>query len=187
MNDLHQLPDNLPIPIDDGVCDHLTGLSLPSVELQSVSGSVVHLSRVPGILVVFFYPMNGRPDALPMIGWNEIPGARGCTPQVCAFRDSYAKLKAMNVKVFGVSAQSLVDQQEASTRLSIDYPLLNDSQFELCRALRLPTFEYQSATYIKRITLIVENGVIKKHFYPVFPPDKNVVQVIDWIKQDQSC
>lgn len=117
-----------------------------------------------------------------MIGWNDIPGARGCTPQSCSFRDNYSRLERQGVKVFGVSSQALPDQKEASARLNLPYELLNDSKFELTTAMSLPTFEYDSSTYIKRITLIAEDGIIKKTFYPVFPPDKNVDDVIEWIE-----
>ncbi len=182
MKNLYQLPDDLPVPVDDGACDHLTGSRLPSVMLDSTSGTRIDLSKVDGISVIFFYPMHGRPDSPAMIGWNDIPGARGCTPQACSFRDSYTKLTQLGVSVFGVSSQPLSEQQEASERLELPYVLLNDSAFRLSKAMRLPTFEYESSIFIKRITLICENGVIKKTFYPVFPPDRNVYDVLDWIE-----
>ncbi len=186
MKDLHELPDNLPVPVDDGACNHLLGSRVPSIYLNSTSGKSVDLGAVAGTAVIFFYPMNGRSDSPPMTGWNDIPGARGCTPQVCSFRNDYTQLVAMDTKVFGVSSQPLADQKEASTRLALPYELLNDTPLELTHAMNLPTFEYGASTYIKRITVIAIDGVIKKTFYPVFPPDKNVSDVIIWIKQNDA-
>lgn len=177
------MPDDLPVPVDDGACDHLPGARMPSVALESTSGSIVDPGAVEGMAVYFFYPMNGSPDAPPMIGWNDIPGARGCTPQSCSFRDNHARLEKPGVKVFGVSSQPLVDQREAHARLALPFALLNDSRLELARAMNLPTFEYASSVFIKRITVIVEDGIIRKVFYPVFPPDRNVHEVIDWVER----
>jgi peroxiredoxin len=183
--DLHTLPANLPVPMDDGACDHLPGLVLPAVPLTSTAGETIDLAACTGTLVVYFYPMLGRPDSPPLIGWNEIPGARGCTPQSCAFRDSYAELKQLGVEVYGVSAQPLADQQEAHARLHLPFRLLNDTQLALARALRLPTFEYGGRRLIKRLTIVATDGVIRKVFYPVFPPDKNAGEVIDWLATHQ--
>jgi len=178
---LNTLPDNLPVPADDGACDHLPGLALPSVPLISTTGEAIDLGTSAGTLVIYFYPMLGRPDSPPLISWNEIPGARGCTPQSCAFRDSYAELKQLGAEVFGVSAQPLADQLEAHARLHLPFHLLNDEQLALAHALNLPTFEYGGMRLIKRLTLIVTNGVIRKVFYPVFPPDRNAGKVIEWL------
>lgn len=186
MKNLQVLPDNLPVPTDDGACDHLTGLQLPAVNLLSTSGQVVDLSAEAGIIVAYFYPMTGRPDSPPMIGWNEIPGARGCTPQSCAFRDHHSELLALGAKVYGVSSQSHEDQQEAAQRLHLPFDLLSDNGFELANALKLPTFEYNSIRLIKRLTLIIENGVISKVFYPVFPPNENAAEVIAWLQTNRS-
>ncbi|QBZ83351.1 Putative peroxiredoxin bcp [Hydrogenovibrio crunogenus] len=186
MKDLHKLPDDLPVPVDDGACDHLLDSIVPSVALKGVSDTIIDLSSIEGMVVIFFYPMNGRPDSPPMIGWNDIPGARGCTPQSCSFRDNYSQLEKLGVKLFGVSSQPLKDQKEASARLNLPFELLNDSQLELTRAMNLPTFEYELSTYIKRITIISEDGVIKKTFYPVFPPDKNVSDVIEWFEHNNA-
>ena len=183
MKDLNKLPKNLPVPVDDGACAHLLELNVPPVLLTGISGKSTDLSSIEGTGVIFFYPMNGRPDSSPMIGWNDIPGARGCTPQVCSIRDKYATFEALNVKVFGVSSQTLTDQKEASIRLLLPFELLNDTQLKLTKAMNLPTFNYESSTYIKRITLIMIDGVIKKIFYPVFPPDKNILDVIKWIER----
>ena len=181
MKDLHTLPKNLPVPIDDGACAHLLGSRIPAIALRATSGHSVDLSTYPGWLVVYFYPMLGRPDNPPLVGWNEIPGARGCTPQACAFRDRRVELKQLGVEVFGVSTQALVDQQEAHARLHLPFELLNDENFSLAGALRLPTFEYAGLHLIKRLTVIALDGLIKKVFYPVFPPDENAGAVIAWL------
>jgi len=136
--------------------------------------------------VVFFYPMTGSPNSAPMIGWNEIPGARGCTPQTCAFRDHYSQLKELGVThVFGASSQNIDEQKAAVERLHLPFDLLNDSRFELANALKLPTFTYEKLKLIKRLTLIIENGTILKVFYPVFPPNENAAQVIAWLKANK--
>lgn len=185
IKDLHTLPANLPAPVDDGACDHLTGNTLPSVSLASTTGKAVDLRTYTGTLVTYFYPMLGRPDSPPLIGWNDIPGARGCTPQTCAFRDSYVALKQLGVEVFGVSAQRLEDQQEAHARLQLPFVLLNDGQLALAQALKLPTFEYAGTRLIKRLTIIATGGHIRKVFYPVFPPDKSAREVIAWLTAHQ--
>jgi peroxiredoxin len=187
MKDLYILPDNLPVPEDDGACAHLEGSRLPAFTLQCTDGSNVDLSSLLGVTVVFFYPMTGSPDFPPMPGWNEIPGARGCTPQTCAFRDRHAELIEMGVtKVFGASAQSLAEQVAAVERLQLPFGLLNDSEFEFTNALRLPTFNYQQLTLIKRLTLIIENGYILKVFYPVFPTNENANQVLAWLAANKT-
>jgi peroxiredoxin len=182
MKDLSKLPDNLPIPVDDGACDHLLGSRIPSVSLAATSGDTVNLGALPGTVVVYFYPMIGRPDSPSLVGWNEIPGARGCTPQSCAFRDHHTELKGLAAKVFGVSAQPLEDQKEAKSRLGLPFELLNDSGFALAKALRLPTFEYAKSRLIKRLTVVAMDGTIRKVFYPVFPPNRNAEDVIEWLR-----
>jgi len=182
IKNLYTLPDNLPVPVDDGACDHLMGSALPQVSLTSTAGKTVDLSTYAGTLVSYFYPMLGRPDSPPLVGWNEIPGARGCTPQTCAFRDHHAELKQLGVEMFGVSAQPLEDQQEAHARLHLPFELLNDRHLALTHALQLPTFEYAGSRLIKRLTIIALDGVIRKVFYPVFPPDKNAQQVVAWLR-----
>jgi peroxiredoxin len=182
MNDFHALPDNLPKPIDDGACSHLVGLSFPAAWVESTSGISVNLSALAGTVVLYFYPMTGIPGSAPMVGWNDIPGARGCTPQSLCFRDSHAALVALGATVFGVSAQPLTAQKEAQTRLKLPFDLLNDSAFALTNALKLPTFDYAGTRLIKRLTLIVIDGVIAKVFYPVFPPDENATAVMAWLE-----
>ena len=186
MKNLNVLPANLPVPEDDGACEHLEGMSFPSISLIGTSGNKVGIGSRHGFVVVYFYPLIGRPDSPPMLGWNEIPGARGCTPQSCAFRDLYAEFTASGVTVYGASTQSHSEQVEASERLHLPFELVSDSSFELVSALRLPTFEYNSLVLIKRQTLIIENGIIKKVFYPVFPPNENAANVIAWLKENQA-
>jgi len=181
MKDLSLLPDNLPIPVDDGACAHLTGTYIPAVPLAATSGETVNLGEVPGTVVVYFYPMIGRPDRPPLVGWNDIPGARGCTPQSCAFRDRHAELKIFGARLFGVSAQPLEDQKEAKARLGLPFELLNDSRLALAEAMCLPTFEYAKFRLIRRLSIVAVNGVIRKVFYPVYPPDRNAGEIIDWL------
>lgn len=181
IKDLHTLPNDLPVPVDDGACDHLLGRRLPAISLPSTAGDGVDLCTYAGTLVVYFYPMLGRPDSPPLVGWNDIPGARGCTPQTCAFRDRHAVLKKLGARVFGVSAQSVADQIEAHARLHLPFALLSDAQLALTTALQLPTFEYGGLRLIKRLTIVTTDGIIRKFFYPVFPPDKNAGEVIAWL------
>jgi peroxiredoxin len=183
-SNLHNLPEDLPVPTDDGACDHLTGLQLPSVPLLSTAGSLVDLAQLPGITVVYCYPRTGRPDEDIPEGWDLIPGARGCTPQSCAFRDHYQELQqAGAAQVFGLSTQTTAYQQEAVTRLHLPFALLSDAELAFTHALRLPTFEFADMTLIKRLTLIVNNGRIVKVFYPVFPPGQNAVEVLHWLTE----
>lgn len=186
-DNLYELPDNLPIPVDDGACDHLTGMRLPAVALRSTSDEMVDLSKIAGTVVVYCYPRTGEPDKDPIPGWNEIPGARGCTPQSCAFRDHYQELKAFDAEVYGLSTQTTDYQKEMVSRLQLPFDVLSDADLELTRALNLPTFKVQSMTLIRRLTLIVRDRVIEKAFYPVFPPDKNPGEVIAWLSQNQHA
>jgi peroxiredoxin len=181
-DDLHTLPPDLPVPLDDGACAHLTGLRLPAVALASTVGGTVDLSQQPGTTVTYIYPRTGRPDQEVPAGWNAIPGARGCTPQSCAFRDQHAALKALGVeRVYGLSTQDTEYQREAATRLHLPFELLSDASLAWAKALRLPTFTVEGMTLIKRLTLIARDGVIVKVFYPVFPPDGNAAAVLQWL------
>lgn len=175
---LYMLPEGLPVPEDDGACDHLPDTPLPSIALPGTRGEDVDLSQVTGRSVVFAYPMTGKPQQPPMIGWNNIPGARGCTTQCAAFRDRHPEFVKADVNVFGVSAQPLADQQEVAKRLHLPYPLLNDASLEWAGALKLPTFEFDMGRYIKRLTLLVEDGVIRQVYYPVFPPHLNPTDIL---------
>ncbi len=181
-DNLYELPNDLPVPEDDGACAHLAGMQLPAVRLASTGGRVVDLSQLPGRSVVYVYPRTGRPDQAVPTGWNQIPGARGCTPQSCAFRDHYRQLRALGVEhLFGLSTQETAYQREAADRLHLPFELLSDGRLEFARALKLPTFDVGGMTLIRRLTLIVCDGVIDKVFYPVFPPDRNAQDVAAWL------
>jgi peroxiredoxin len=181
-DNLYELPKDLPVPVDDGACDHLRGMKLPSVPLASTAGRTVDLAALPGRTVVYCYPRTGRPDREMPAGWNEIPGARGCTPQSCAFRDHYEELRNLGVaEVFGLSTQDTAYQREAVERLHLPFALLSDEKLAFARALKLPTFSVDGMTLIRRLTLIVRDGAVEKVFYPVFPPDGNAQRVVDWL------
>ncbi len=182
-DNLYELPENLAAPVNDGACDHLPGMRLPSVPLRSTAGRMVDLAAISGRTVVYCYPRTGRPDQEPPHGWNEIPGARGCTPQSCAFRDHYRELQAIGAGVFGLSTQDSDYQREAVERLHLPFELLSDERLEFVNGLRLPTFKVGSMTLIKRLTLILLDGTVEKVFYPVFPPDENAEAVINWLSR----
>jgi peroxiredoxin len=177
------LPPNLPVPTDDGACDHLPGLRLPAISLCATSGAWVDLSGLPGRTVVYIYPRTGQPGVPLPTGWDDIPGARGCTPQSCAFRDHYQELKALGAEVYGLSTQDTDYQREVADRLHLPFPLLSDASLAFGRALRLPTFEVAGMTLLKRVTLILRDGVVEKVFYPVFPPDRNAADVLAWLEE----
>jgi len=185
-DNIHELPKDLPIPQDDGACAHLTGMKLPSLALAATGGASVDLSALQGRTVVYIYPRTGRPDQELPTGWNAIPGARGCTPQSCAFRDHFEELKrAGAARVYGLSTQDSAYQREAVERLHLPFKILSDAKLEFARALRLPTFEVDGMKLIKRMALIVRDGVIEKVFYPVFPPDRNAGDVLDWLVRNE--
>ncbi len=186
MKDIHEVPDNLPEPEDDGACDHLPGMRLAPVSLASTSGEIIDLSTLACITVVYCYPLTGRPDRDLPQGWDEIPGARGCTPQSCAFRDHHAELQGLGARVFGLSTQTTVYQSEAAQRLHLPFALLSDENLEFVGALDLPTLEAEGMTLVKRLTLIVEDGEILKVFYPVFPPGRNAEEVIRWLSRQAA-
>jgi peroxiredoxin len=179
-----EAPDwsKIPPPRDDGAARHLAGTRLPSLALPSTAGEMVDLAGLAGRTIVYAFPRTGRPDRANPAGWDLIPGARGCTPQSCAFRDHFAELKALGVRhLFGLSTQDTAYQQEAAARLHLPFPLLSDASGELTSALRLPTMEVEGVTLLKRFTLVIEDGTIRHVFYPVFPPDRNAADVIAWI------
>ena len=180
---LIELPKDLPIPLDDGAAAHLEGMSLVRIALPSTDGATVELDSLTGLSVIYIYPMTGRPGVPLPDGWDGIPGARGCTPQSCNFRDHYTELTALGSAVFGLSVQDSEYQREARDRLHLPFQLLSDSSLQLKSALRLPTFRVNGLELYKRLTLIVERGKIEKVFYPVFPPDKNAEEVLAWLKQ----
>jgi peroxiredoxin len=183
MEKLTDLPKDLPIPVDDGACNHLLGKSLPSIALSSTHGEYVNLSEIAGHAVIYCYPMTGQPGIPLPDKWDEIPGARGCTPQSCAFRDHYQELNKLGAKVFGFSTQDTEYQMEAKMRLHLPFELLSDCDLSFANALKLPMFEIEGKHLVKRVTLIAEDGKIVKIFYPVFPPDRNADEVIDWLQE----
>jgi peroxiredoxin len=178
---LTSLPDDLPRPQDDGAAAHLAAMALPSLDLASTAGSTVDLSKLAGRTVVYIYPMTGRPDVALPDGWDMIPGARGCTPEACAFRDHHAELKSLGADVFGLSSQSTDYQLEMVARLHLPFEVLSDKAFSFARALDLPTFEAGGKTLLKRLTLVLNTGRIEHVFYPVFPPDSHAEDVRDWL------
>jgi peroxiredoxin len=184
---LLELPENLPVPQDDGAARHLAGMKLPDLALPATDGSQVNLSKLAGRTVVYIYPRTGRPGGLVIDGWDAIPGARGCTPQSCAFRDHFADLKALGVaRLFGLSMQSSEDQREAAERLHLPFAILSDAGQIFARAMTLPTFTAAGLTLLKRMSLVIDDGHITKVFYPVFPPDKNAEEVIRWLQAARS-
>jgi peroxiredoxin len=177
-----ELPTDLPRPIDDGAASHLQGIDFPRIALPATNGASVDLAAMPGRVVVYIYPMTGRPGIPLPHGWGSIPGARGCTPQSCNFRDHYADLQLLDTSVFGLSAQTSDYQREAHDRLRLPFELLSDSGLRLRRMLTLPTFTVAGNELYKRLTLVVENGYIHKVFYPVFPPHRSADEVIAWLR-----
>lgn len=172
--------------MDDGAANHLRGMSLPKVAFQATNDLMIDLAAVPGRAVIYIYPMTGRPGVPLPNGWEGIPGARGCTPQSCGFRDHFAELNALNTSVFGLSTQTTEYQKEVRDRLRLPFELLSDSGRSLKTLLRLPTFTVAGMELYKRLTLIVEDGWIQKVFYPVFPPDQNAEEVLTWLQQNSQ-
>ena len=182
MTNLNQLPTDLPVPQDDGACNHLVGMLLPNVALLATDGSMVNLSQLAGRLVIYCYPMTGQPNVPLPEGWDQIPGARGCTPQSCAFRDHYQELQALNANVFGLSVQSTEYQREMATRLHLPFQVLSDEQYQFQKALNLPTFVAAGMTLLKRVTLISHQGRIEAVHYPIFPSDSDPAWVLDYLR-----
>ena len=185
MTNSFDLPVGLPVPQDDGACRHLDGMPLPDLSLPATTGHSVNLAQVHGRTILFCYPRTGEPDQPVPEAWDAIPGARGCTPQCCAFRDRHRDLIAAGASsIFGLSSQATDYQREAAERLALPYPLLSDRDLKLARALELPTFQFNSMTLIKRLTLILDDGRITKTLYPVFPPDQSAEQTLDWLRKN---
>ena len=177
------LPPNIPVPQDDGAARHLAGMKLPDLTLPATDGGQVNLSKLNGRSVVYIYPRTGVPGVDLPPGWNDIPGARGCTPQSCSFRDHFGELKRLGVaQLYGLSTQDTAYQQEAATRLHLPFAILSDEKFALTKALRLPTFTVAGMTLLKRMALVIDAGTIAKVFYPVFPPDQSAAEVIGWLQ-----
>ena len=187
-DNLYQLPVNLPVPVDDGAARHLPGLPLPPIGLPSTSGDLVRLDDATiSLAVVYCYPRTGRPDVNSPGGteqWNAIPGARGCTPQSCAYRDHYQELRGLGAAVYGLSTQPTDYQREAVSRLQLPFALLSDAAGEVSAALRLPWFEVDGVRLLKRLTLVIRHGYILHCVYPVFPPEKDAEAVISWIRNN---
>jgi peroxiredoxin len=178
------LPNDLPVPGDDGAGAHLAGMKLPDLALPATDGSPVNLAGLSGRTVLYIYPRTGRPGQEMPEGWDAIPGARGCTPQSCSFRDHFAELKDLGAaRVFGLSTQDTDYQREAVERLHLPFPLLSDAELRLAGALGLPTFEAGGMTLLKRMVLVIDEGAISKVFYPVFPPDRSAEEVTRWLRE----
>ena len=177
MKSYDTMPDDLPRPIDDGTCDHLIGMKLPDIELMATDGSLVNLSSQSRKTVIYCYPMTGKPGVPLPDGWDDIPGARGCTPQSCSFRDHHGELSALCADVYGLSTQNTDYQQEMAERLHLPFLVLSDASFAFCEALRLPTFDVDGMRLIKRVTMIADKGEIISIHYPVFPSDADA----DWV------
>jgi peroxiredoxin len=180
------LPPNIPAPQDDGGARHLTGMTLPDVALAATSGPAINLSKVRGRSVVYIYPRTGVPGVPNPDGWDMIPGARGCTPQSCSFRDHAGELKALGIRqLFGLSTQDTAYQREAAERLHLPFPILSDENLQLTKAMTLPTFIADGMTLLKRMAWVIDDGTITKVFYPVFPPDRNAAEVIAWLRSSR--
>ena len=182
MANLNELPKDLPVPQDDGAADHLKGKRLPNVKLAATNGQAIDLGDLPGTVVIYCYPMTGQPNVPLPDGWNQIPGARGCTPQSCSFRDHYQEIRALGADVIGLSVQNTDYQKEMAERLHLPFPVVSDIHYEFQKALSLPTFQAAGMTLLKRLTLIVKNGVVEAVHYPIFPSDSDPDWVIGRLK-----
>lgn len=177
------LPPGIPAPEDDGAARHLPGAKLPDLSLPATDGAPVNLSELGGRTVVYVYPRTGVPGVDPPEGWDQIPGARGCTPQSCAFRDHFGELRRLGVShLYGLSTQDTDYQREVAIRLHLPFALLSDEKLALAAALKLPTFSVSGMTLLKRMALVLDDAAITKVFYPVFPPDKNAAEVVAWLQ-----
>jgi len=183
-HDVYSVPAGLPAPLDDGACAHLTGARVPPLALPSTDGGPVDLARIAGRTVVYAYPRSGEPGKPPLVeDWDAIPGARGCTPQTCGYRDHFAELRATGVAaVFGLSTQDTAYQRELATRLHLPFALLSDVELRLTAALALPTITVANLILLKRLALVIDDGIIAHVFYSVFPPDRNAEEVTAWLR-----
>lgn len=187
--DLHHVDwSKIPAPEDDGAARHLEGMRVPDIALPATDGTSISLASLSGLTVVYAYPRTGRPGDIAVVDdWDMIPGARGCTPQSCAFRDHHAELRAAGAAhVFGLSTQDTAYQREMAERLHLPFLVLSDQSLALARILRLPTMQVAGLTLLKRLTMIIEDGLILKVFYPVFPPDRNAADVLAWLRSREG-
>ena len=181
-DDIHAIPDDLPVPEDDGAADHLRGAVIPAIALKATNGDTIRLDQLEGRAVLFCYPRTGRPEEELPPGWNAIPGARGCTPEACGFRDAHQQFADLGVRVLALSTQASDYQREMAERLHLPFPVLTDERLELTTALGLPTFETSGWTLLKRLTLVIDDARIVHVFYPVFPPDGHAAEVLNWLR-----
>jgi peroxiredoxin len=181
-DDVLNLPDNLPVPEDDGAADHLPDAAVPSVQLRATTGEMVDVGGLGGRTILFCYPRTGRPDEDLPPGWDAIPGARGCTPETCGFRDAHSQFTELGARVMALSTQPTDYQRELAERLGLPFPVLSDESLELTTALGLPTFETSGMTLLKRLTLVIDDGRVTHVFYPVFPPDSHAAEVLSWLR-----
>jgi peroxiredoxin len=186
MTNLNQLPTDLPIPQDDGSTNHLKGLKLPNFSLNATNGKAINLADIKGKLVVYCYPMTGQPNVALPEGWDQIPGARGCTPQSCSFRDHYQELQELGAEVLALSVQPTEYQKEMVDRLHLPFQVVSDVNYQFQKALNLPTFVVAGMKLLKRVTLIANNGVIEAVHYPIFPSDSDPSWVIDYLKSHRG-
>jgi peroxiredoxin len=182
ITNFNQLPEDLPIPQDDGSTDHLKGMSLPNILLTAMNGTTVNFGDIKGKLVIYCYPMTGKPNVALPDGWDQIPGARGCTPQSCSFRDHYQELQTLGAELIGLSVQTTEYQKEMANRLHLPFPVVSDVNYEFQKVLNMPTFVVAGMTLLKRVTLIANNGVIEAVHYPIFPSDSDPAWVLDYLK-----
>jgi peroxiredoxin len=181
--DVVKLPENLPPPVDDGACDHLPGMTMPKIQLPTTGGGAIDLGNLPGRTVIYAYPRTRPPHEAARDEWDMIPGARGCTPETCAFRDHHAELRGLGASVYGLSTQSTAFQQEVVDRLHLPFALISDERLGLVTALRLPTMVFDGATLIRRLTLVVRGDAVEHVFYPIFPPDRHAAEVRAWLAE----
>lgn len=182
MTNVNELPTDLPVPQDDGSTNHLKGMKLPKISLQATNGKRIDLADIKGRLVIYCYPMTGQPNVALPDGWDQIPGARGCTPQSCSFRDHYQELKALGAEIIGLSVQTTEYQKEMADRLHLPFPVVSDVEHQFQRALNMPTFVTAGMTLLKRVTLIANHGVIEAVHYPIFPSDSDAAWVVSYLK-----
>ena len=182
MTNVNELPANLPVPLDDGSTNHLKGMKLPKISLQATNGKRIDLADIKGRLVIYCYPMTGQPNVALPDGWDQIPGARGCTPQSCSFRDHYQELQALGAEVIGLSVQTTEYQKEMADRLHLPFPVVSDLEYQFQKALNMPIFVTAGMTLLKRVTLIVNHGVIEAVHYPIFPSDSDAAWVVSYLK-----